>query len=123
MASSLSNLVNDLAEGIYRIKCKYRHDNKKCKTSEIKYTNCECLLEQTNFQDNLIKYKRLCFINLCHCCKKVFNLLNILMIGKKPMELHHLKKKIFTVNLTWKILLMQITHTEKEFVKILKQKL
>ena len=123
IAQDLSNLVDDLAEGIYRIKCKYRHGNKKCKTSGIKYTNCECFLEQTNFQDNLIKYKCLCFINLCNCCKKVSNLLNILMIGKKPMELHHLKKNIFTVNLTWKILLMQITHTEKEFVKILKQKL
>ena len=32
MASSLSNLINDLAEEIHRIKCKYRHDNKKCET-------------------------------------------------------------------------------------------
>ena len=30
MASSLSNLVNNLSEGIYRIKCKYGHDEKKC---------------------------------------------------------------------------------------------
>ena len=30
MASSLSNLVNNLSEGIHRIKCKYRHDDKKC---------------------------------------------------------------------------------------------
>ena len=30
MASSLSNLVNNLSEEIHRIKCKYRHDNKKC---------------------------------------------------------------------------------------------
>ena len=29
MASLLSNLVNDLSEGIHRIKCKYRHDDKK----------------------------------------------------------------------------------------------
>ena len=29
MASSLSNLVNNLPEGIHKIKCKYRHDNKK----------------------------------------------------------------------------------------------
>ena len=26
MASSLSNLVNNLSEGIYKIKCKYGHD-------------------------------------------------------------------------------------------------
>ena len=32
MASSLSNLGNNLTEGIPKIKCKYRHDNKKCKT-------------------------------------------------------------------------------------------
>ena len=30
MASSLSNLVNNLSEGIHKIKCKYRHDDKKC---------------------------------------------------------------------------------------------
>ena len=30
MESSLSNLVNDLAEGIHKTKGKYRHDNKNC---------------------------------------------------------------------------------------------
>ena len=30
MASSLSNLVNNLSEEIHRIKCKYGHDDKKC---------------------------------------------------------------------------------------------
>ena len=32
MASSLSNLVNNFSEGIHRIKCKFGHDDKKCKT-------------------------------------------------------------------------------------------
>ena len=32
LASSLSNLVNNLSEGIHRIKCKYKHDDKKCET-------------------------------------------------------------------------------------------
>ena len=32
MASSLSNLANNLSERIHRIKCKYRQDGKKCKT-------------------------------------------------------------------------------------------
>ena len=32
MAISLSNLVNNLAKGIHKIKCKYRHNDKKCKT-------------------------------------------------------------------------------------------
>ena len=32
MASSLSNLTDNLAEGINKIKSKYEHDNKKCET-------------------------------------------------------------------------------------------
>ena len=40
MASSLSNLVNNLSEGIHKIKCKYGHDDKKCETCEIKYNYC-----------------------------------------------------------------------------------
>ena len=29
MASPLSNLANNLSEGIHKIKCKYRHNDKK----------------------------------------------------------------------------------------------
>ena len=36
VASSLSNPVNNLAEGVYKIKCKYEHDNEKCKMCGIK---------------------------------------------------------------------------------------
>ena len=57
MASSLSNLVNNLCEGIHRIKCKFEHDNKKCETCGIKYKYCDCFLEYTNFKDDLIEYK------------------------------------------------------------------
>ena len=32
MASSLPNLVNNLSEGLHRIKCKLDYDDKKCKT-------------------------------------------------------------------------------------------
>ena len=88
-----------------KIKCKYGHDNKKCETCEIKYQNCECFLEYTNFKDNLIKCKCLCCnknyqrkfdtnlkkwfykiytfsnhdinISLLYCCKKMFSLMNI----------------------------------------------
>ena len=35
IASSLSNLVNNLSEGIHKIKCKYWHDDKKCQTCRI----------------------------------------------------------------------------------------
>ena len=33
LASSLSNLVGDLSEGIHKIKCRHRHDDKKYETS------------------------------------------------------------------------------------------
>ena len=41
MASLLSNLDNDLAEGIHEIKCK----------------DCNCFFEYKSVNDNLIKYK------------------------------------------------------------------
>ena len=63
MASSLSNLVNNLSEGTHRIKCKYGHDDKKCETCGIKYKYCYCFLLYTNFEDDLIEYK-------CLCCNK-----------------------------------------------------
>ena len=45
MAGSWSNLVNNLSEGIHKIKCKYRHNNKKCESSGITYDICDCFLE------------------------------------------------------------------------------
>ena len=41
MASSLSNLVDNLAERIHKIKCK----------------DCDCFLEYESIKDNLIKHK------------------------------------------------------------------
>ena len=43
MTTSLSNLVDNLAEGINKIKCK----------------DCDCFLEYENVKDNLIKHKYL----------------------------------------------------------------
>ena len=60
MACSLSNLVNNLDEGIHRIKCKCVYDGKN---SRIKYMYCNCFLEYRNFKDDLIKFK-------CLCCNK-----------------------------------------------------
>ena len=39
MPSSLLTLVNNLSEGIHKIKCKYGHDDKKCELNicGIKY--------------------------------------------------------------------------------------
>ena len=45
LVSSLSNLVNNVAEGIHKIKCKYEDNDKKCETCGIKYKDCDCFLE------------------------------------------------------------------------------
>ena len=63
MGSLLSNLVNSLSEGIHRIKCKFRHDDKKYEICGIKYKYCDCFLVYTNFKDDLMEYK-------CLCCNK-----------------------------------------------------
>ena len=60
MASLLSNLVNNLAQEIHKIKCKCGHDNKKCETCGIKYNDCKCCLEYTIFKDDLVECKFLC---------------------------------------------------------------
>ena len=50
MAPSLSNLVDNLTEGIHKIKCK----------------DCDCFLEYESVKDNLIKYK-------CLSCNKDYS--------------------------------------------------
>ena len=65
MASSLSNLVNDLAERIHKTMCKYRHNDKTCERCRIKCKNCECYLEHKKVKNNSIDYK-------CLCCNKNF---------------------------------------------------
>ena len=77
MASSLSNLVNSLFEGIHRIKCKFGHNDKKCGTCGIKYKYCDCFLEYTDFKEYLIGYKCLfcnkkCQIKLYEKLKEQF---------------------------------------------------
>ena len=62
IASSLSNLVNNLSEGIHKIKCKFGHGDKKCETCGIKYKYCDCFLEYINCKYDLIEYKSSC----CH---------------------------------------------------------
>ena len=62
MASSLSNLVNNLSEGIQFIELNVNMDMmiKICETCGIKYQFCDCFLEYANFKDDLKKYKYLC---------------------------------------------------------------
>ena len=64
MVSSLSNIVNNLSEGIHRIKCEFWHDEKKCEIKcGIKYKHCLRSLECINFKDDLVEY-------ICLCCYK-----------------------------------------------------
>ena len=60
MAGSLSNLVNNLSEGVHKINSKFGHDDKKCEICGITY---KCFLEYINFKDDVIEYK-------CFCCNK-----------------------------------------------------
>ena len=71
MASSSSNLINNLSEGLHRIKCKFEHDYKKCEVDcEIKCKYCDCFLEYTNFKDDSIEYNCL---NCSKNCRIKFN--------------------------------------------------
>ena len=67
--SWLSNLVNNLSEGIHKIKCKYEHDDKRCETYRIKYKYWDCFLEYTNFKDDLIEQN---FYLAAKNCQKKF---------------------------------------------------
>ena len=57
MAISLSNLVKNFAEVIYKVKCKYKHNDKKCETYGIKKKNYECFLKYTGVKYDLTEYK------------------------------------------------------------------
>ena len=63
MANSLSNLVNNLAKGIHKIKYKYRYNEKKHEAFGIEHTDCDCFLEQANLKNHLKEYKILCSTN------------------------------------------------------------
>ena len=52
MASSLSSPVNNLFEGVHRVKCIYEHNDKKCQTCGIKCKYCDCFLEYTSFKSH-----------------------------------------------------------------------
>ena len=117
--SSLSNLVDNIAQEIHKVKCKYGHDNKKCEKFGVKYKDSECYLEYTKAKDDLLIYK-------CSCCNRsyqkkfdedlrkqsaniyrfwkhdvnkfilllVFIHMNTWIFGKKSVNHHYLKKNI-----------------------------
>ena len=53
IASSLSNLDNNLSEGVHRIKCQFGLCDKKCETEGIKYKYCNIFLEYTKIKDRI----------------------------------------------------------------------
>ena len=53
MTSLSSTLVNNLSEGVHKIKCKFGNDEKNV-TCGIKYKYCYCFLEYIDFKDDLI---------------------------------------------------------------------
>ena len=106
----------------------------------MEYTNfkdtlieCKFLFCNKNYQKELEKKKKKlkkCFFNtykfsnhginmVFYYNKNLFTHTNILTIGKSSIKFCYLKKIIFTGTQIWKILLMQIKHMQKEFVKIL----
>ena len=54
MANSLPSLVNNLAEGIHKIKRKNEQDNKKCESFGVKYKYCDYFLQHKYFKDDWI---------------------------------------------------------------------
>ena len=65
MASSLSHFINNLAEGIRKIKCKNEQNNIKYETCGIKYTHCNFFLEYTRFKNDSTGYKYLRSNKIC----------------------------------------------------------
>ena len=53
----MSNLIINFTEGTHKIKCKYRHDDQKIETCEIKYKDCERFFKNTIAKGDLIVYK------------------------------------------------------------------
>ena len=124
MASSISNLIDNVPEGNHRVICRHRHDNKNCETFGIKYNYCECCLEYVNVKGYLY-YTKVCLVIgvtknilrkiqrgdlLIHtsfltsrlkiffrCCKMIFTHTNTWANGKNSMKRDWRRKKIFTV--------------------------
>ena len=69
MESLLSNLVDNLAEWIYK---NNKKSNKKMEVCEIKYNNCECFLECINVKDDLIESK--CLYCNKNCQKRMLRI-------------------------------------------------
>ena len=65
MDCSLSNLVNNVSEGIHIIKCKFGCYDKNYEIRGIKYKYWNCFMQYISFKDDLKEYK-------CLCCHKSY---------------------------------------------------
>ena len=89
----------NLAEGIHKIRCKYRHGDKKYAASGIKCKDCECCLEyrclccnrnspqklMNTWKSNFLihtNFLAMASINLFCFCKKVFSPMNTWITAK-----------------------------------------
>ena len=97
MASSLSNLVNNLSDRLHRTKCKLEHDDKNCEECRIKYKYCHCFLEYTNLKDDVIEYK--CLVCDTNC--------------QRNLE-EKLKKRLFNTN-------KSSNHDNSKFILLLRK--
>ena len=98
MGSSLLNIVNNLSEGILKIKSKYGHNYKNCEFCKIKYKfiNKSFMKNLRNDFETHADFLNMTAISLFYCYEKVSGM-NVWMIGKSSMKSHYLKKKIFIV--------------------------
>ena len=52
----MSNFANNIFKGTHKVKCKYKHSDKKCESCGNKYKYCGWFLK-TNSKDDLIEHK------------------------------------------------------------------
>ena len=57
MASSLSNLIDNIAGRFHKINSTYGNDNSKCVKCKTKYKDCEYYVEYTNIKDGVLIYR------------------------------------------------------------------
>ena len=85
-------LVNNISEGIHRIKCNFEHNDKKSlKHMELNISIATVLNISIALSTiNTYKLSNQHNIRLFYCCKKVFIFMNIWTIKKKLMKHHYL---------------------------------
>ena len=108
MQSSLSNLVDNLTEGIHKIKCNDYNCFLEYQSVNDNLIKCKCLSCKKIIQITLMKNWKIdsrvnssflitILINPFCCLEKVLILPNIWMDGKSLIKHNYTKNKIFTV--------------------------